>query len=83
MTKTECLSILKGAAIAASGAVAAYLTEWLSNADFGHHAAIAGAVLAVVANVLRKLATAGEPPKTNGADAPTTDAPAAPPTQRA
>lgn len=46
-----------GAGIAAAGAVLAYVTEWLSGQDLGDWGPLVGAVMAVLANFLRKLAT--------------------------
>lgn len=46
-----------GAAIAAAGAILAYLTEWLSGQDLGEWGPLVGAVLAVLTNFLRKIAS--------------------------
>lgn len=54
----EVKSILKGAAIAAAGAVLAYATQYVSGADFGVYQPIAVAVLSIAANALRKYTNA-------------------------
>lgn len=53
----KLVSVGKGAAIAAAGAVLAYLTEWTSGQEFGVWAPTIAAVLAVATNAVRKLGT--------------------------
>jgi len=49
-------SVLKGAAIAAIGAVLTYASQWATGQDFGPYQPIVAAGLAVAANVFRKWA---------------------------
>lgn len=56
--KAKLISILKGAAIAAAGAGLAYLTQGVTGLDFGAFEPLAVAALSVLANVVRKFASA-------------------------
>lgn len=47
-------SVLKGAAIAAVGAILTYLSQYVSGADLGQWGPIVAALLAVAANAVRK-----------------------------
>ncbi len=50
--KAELISLAKGAALAAGGAVAAYLTTWAAGSP--EYGPLVGAVVAVALNTLRK-----------------------------
>jgi len=52
----EVKAVLKGAAIAATGAVLTYATQWLTGQDFGPYQPVAVAVLSVATNIFRKWA---------------------------
>lgn len=52
----KLLSVLKGAGIAAAGAVLAYVSQWASGQDFGPYMPMVVAALSVLANAVRKLA---------------------------
>jgi len=54
----EVKAILKGAAVAAAGAILTYATQYVSGADFGVYQPIAVAVLSIAANALRKYSNA-------------------------
>lgn len=54
MNKNDLVSVLKGAAIAAGGAVLTYLGQWASNTDFGSLTPAIVAGLSVGINALRK-----------------------------
>lgn len=54
MTKTKLISIAKGAAIAATGAVLAYLGQYLAATDFGILTPALTALLSVGVNAIRK-----------------------------
>lgn len=57
MKREDILKVLKGAGIAAAGAVLTYVTQWVSGADFGSYTPMIVAGWSVVANALRKLVT--------------------------
>lgn len=52
----EVKSVLKGAAIAAIGAVLTYASQWATGQDFGVYGPMVAAVLAVATNAFRKWA---------------------------
>ena len=52
----QAVSVLKGAAIAAIGAVLTYAGQWLTGQDFGIYQPVAVVVLSVATNVFRKWA---------------------------
>lgn len=52
----EVKSVLKGAAVAAVGAVLTYASQWATGQDFGLYQPIVAAGLAVAANIFRKWA---------------------------
>lgn len=54
----EFVSILKGAALAAGGALLVYLIEWAASAESGPYGPLLAAILAVALNVLRKITAA-------------------------
>lgn len=49
-------SVLKGAGIAAIGAVLTYASQWATGQDFGQFQPVIAALLAVAANIFRKWA---------------------------
>jgi hypothetical protein len=51
----ETISIAKGAAVAAVGAVATYGIREIGNIDMGEYSEFVGAFLAIIANALRKV----------------------------
>ena len=55
ISKEEWISLLKGAGIAAGGAVITYLLQKISSMDFGTATAAVVAVSSVVLNYLRKV----------------------------
>lgn len=52
----EVKSVLKGAAVAAVGAVLTYASQWVTGQDFGAYQPVIAAGLAVAANIFRKWA---------------------------
>lgn len=56
MTADQIASVARGAAVAAAGAALTYLTQWVSGQDFGVYTPLVAAGLAVLTNVVRKLA---------------------------
>jgi len=52
----EVKSVLKGAAVAAAGAILTYVSQWATGQDFGPYQPIIAAGLAVAANIFRKWA---------------------------
>lgn len=54
MNRESLISVVKGAGIAALGAILTYLTSAISGADFGSYTPMVVAVWSVVANVVRK-----------------------------
>lgn len=52
----ELKSVLKGAAVAAAGAILTYVSQWATGQDFGPWQPIIAAGLAVAANIFRKWA---------------------------
>ena len=50
----ETKSVLKGAAVAAVGAVLTYASQWATGQDIGPYQPIIAAGLAVAANIFRK-----------------------------
>ena len=52
----EVKSVLKGAAIAAVGAVLTYASQWATGQDFGPYQPVIAATLAVATNIFRKWA---------------------------
>ena len=50
----EVKSVLKGAAVAAIGAILTYASQWATGQDFGPYQPIIAAGLAVAANIFRK-----------------------------
>lgn len=54
-------SVFKGAAIAALGAVATYITQWATGTDFGSYSLIVGAVASTLVNIIHKLMTQIDP----------------------
>jgi len=56
MNKDKIISVLKGAGIAATGAVLTYLSQWATSTDFGAAGPVVAAVLAVAVNLVRKWA---------------------------
>lgn len=54
MKQEDILKVLRGAAIAAAGAVLTYLSQWISGADFGVYTPTVVAVWSIVVNLLRK-----------------------------
>jgi hypothetical protein len=57
LSKEDLLKVVKGAAIAAGGAVAVYLTNWLGVTDFGPWTPFATAAAAILTNLARKYLT--------------------------
>ena len=55
MKKEDLLKVLKGAGIAAAGAVLTYLSQWISGADFGAYTPMVVALWGILVNFLRKL----------------------------
>lgn len=55
MSYDAWLSVAKGAAIAAGGAVLTYLSQWVAGGDFGVATPLVVAALSVAVNALRKL----------------------------
>lgn len=60
MNRDAAMKVLKGAAIAAAGAVLTYVTQWVSGADFGSYTPAVVAGWSIAANALRKLVTPAE-----------------------
>ena len=60
LIKADLYSLFKGALLAAFGAGSTYLIEALKLIDFGEYNMIAAAVLAVLANFVRKYFTKKE-----------------------
>lgn len=54
MNREDIIKVLKGALIAGGGAALAYLTEYITGADFGEYTEIVVAGWAVVVNAARK-----------------------------
>ena len=54
MSQSDLISVIKGAGIAAVGAVLTYLSQSASGSDFGSASVFVAAVVSVLANVLRK-----------------------------
>lgn len=50
-------SVLKGAAMAAAGAVLAYAGEWVSGGELGQWGPMVAALLAIATNAVRKYST--------------------------
>lgn len=57
LSTEDWLKVGKGAGVAAAGAALTYLTAWATGQDFGAFTPVIMAVLSVLANVVRKLAT--------------------------
>jgi len=57
MNREQAISVLKGAGIAAAGALLTYVTQWVSGADFGSYTPLIVAVWSIVANAGRKFIT--------------------------
>lgn len=57
MDKTEVIKVVKGTGVAAAGAGAFYLIEFLTTVDFGEWTPAVVATLAVVSNIIRKWLT--------------------------
>lgn len=57
MNKEKVIKIIKGAGVAAAGAVLTYLAEWATGSDLGAWAPAVVAVLSVLANVVRQTLT--------------------------
>lgn len=51
----EWMKLVKGAGIAAGGAVLTYLTQWTTGQDFGIYGPAIASILAVGVNFFRKL----------------------------
>lgn len=60
MKREDALKVVKGAAIAAAGAVLTYVTQWVSGADFGSLTPAVVAGWSILANALRKLVAPAE-----------------------
>lgn len=60
MSREKLISVGKGAAIAAAGAVLAYLGQWVAGGDLGAYGPLVAAVLAIAVNALRKYAQPDE-----------------------
>lgn len=60
MKREDALKVVKGAAIAAAGAVLTYVSEWLSGANFGSYTPAVVAGWSILANALRKLVAPAE-----------------------
>mgnify|MGYP006888282412 CR=1 FL=1 len=54
----KIISIIKGAALAASGAGATYLLSTVGNMDFGENSVYVAAGISVAVNILRKFGVA-------------------------
>lgn len=50
----KAISVLKGAGIAAAGAILTYLGQYVSGADLGQWGPLVAALLSVAANAVRK-----------------------------
>lgn len=55
LTPEKITSVLKGAAIAASGAILTHLTEFVTSTDFGQWTPAVVAIASVAVNAVRKL----------------------------
>lgn len=54
-------SVFKGAAVAALGAVATYITQWATGTDFGNYALVVGAIASTLVNIIHKWMTYIDP----------------------
>jgi len=61
LDREDLTSIAKGFGIGLAGAILTYATEYFGNINFGEYTPVAVAVLAVIANIARKLIVANQP----------------------
>jgi hypothetical protein len=54
VSKENIISVIKGAGIAAIGAVLTYAAQWTANTDFGQWTPFVVATLSVITNLFRK-----------------------------
>jgi hypothetical protein len=64
LNKEDFVSIAKGFGVGLAGAILTYATEYFGKVDFGQYTPVAVAIMAVIANIIRKWTANNEEPET-------------------